>query len=123
MRTVNIGDAAIANDRPFAFISGPCQIESRDHALRIAESLSADCDAVKTPFIFKSSFDKANRSSLSGARGVGVDEGLRVLADVRDAIGCPVLTDVHAADQVAAVGAVVDVIQIPAFLCRQTDLL
>ncbi len=121
--SVAIGDLMVANSRPFAAIMGPCQIESRDHALFMAEKLSAAAAEAGVPFIFKSSYDKANRSSLGGKRGVGIDEGLKILSDVRDAIGCPVLTDVHEREQCAVAGEAVDVLQIPAFLCRQTDLL
>ena len=106
-----------------ALISGPCQLESRDHTMFMAESIAKACAPTNTGFIFKASYDKANRTSISTQRGIGMDEGLRILADVRDAYGCPVLTDVHESRQCAAVGEVVDVIQIPAFLCRQTDLL
>ena len=123
MHTVQIGDVAVANDRPFVLIAGPCQIESRDHALKTADALAARAAAAGVPFIYKSSFDKANRSSLGGARGAGIDLGLDVLAAVRQRIGCPVLTDIHSEDQCARAAEVVDVLQIPAFLCRQTDLL
>ena len=123
MHTVQIGDIAVANDRPFVLIAGPCQIESRDHALKTADALASRAAAAGVPFIYKSSFDKANRSSLGGARGAGIDLGLEVLAAVRQRIGCPVLTDIHSEDQCARAGEVVDVLQIPAFLCRQTDLL
>ncbi len=122
-QSVAIRDLTIANSRPFAAIMGPCQIESRDHALFVAERLAGAAKAAGVPFIFKSSYDKANRSSLSGKRGLGIDEGLRILSDVRDAIGCPVLTDVHEREQCAVAAETVDVLQIPAFLCRQTDLL
>lgn len=121
--TVQIADVRFANDAPFALIAGPCQIESRDHALMMAERAAAVCADLGIGFVFKSSFDKANRSSLSGARGVGMDAGLRILADVRDAVGCPVITDVHEPAQCAPVAEVVDALQIPAFLCRQTELL
>ncbi len=120
---VAVRDLTIANGLPFAAILGPCQIESRDHALFMAEKLSTAAAAAGVPFIFKSSYDKANRSSLGGKRGVGIDEGLQILADVRAAIGCPVLTDVHEREQCAVAAEAVDVLQIPAFLCRQTDLL
>ncbi|MEQ8654946.1 MAG: 3-deoxy-8-phosphooctulonate synthase [Kiloniellales bacterium] len=120
---VAVRDLTIANSLPFAAILGPCQIESRDHALFMAEKLSAAAAAAGVPFIFKSSYDKANRSSLGGKRGVGIEEGLRILSDVRDALGCPVLTDVHEREQCAIAAEAVDVLQIPAFLCRQTDLL
>ena len=109
--------------RPLAFIAGPCVIESRDHAMRVGERLAEVASELSIPLLYKSSFDKANRSSLSSYRGPGLDEGLQVLAEVRTATGLPILTDVHAPDQAAAAAQVADVIQIPAFLCRQTDLL
>jgi 2-dehydro-3-deoxyphosphooctonate aldolase (KDO 8-P synthase) len=120
---VRVGAIEIANDRPFALISGPCQIESRAHALEVAHALRAMADATGVPVIYKSSYDKANRTSVGAARGVGMAEGLAILAEVRDVTGLPVLTDVHAADQCAPAAEAVDVLQIPAFLCRQTDLL
>ncbi len=122
-RAVRVGDIEIGNDRPFVLIVGPCQIESRAHALEIAEALRSMSAATGVPVIYKSSYDKANRTSASAARGVGMSEGLAILAEVRERTGLPVLTDVHAADQCAAAAEVVDVLQIPAFLCRQTDLL
>ena len=122
-KTVTIGDIAIGGATPFAVIAGPCQIESRDHALMMADRIAEACAATGRRFIFKSSYDKANRSSHQTARGLGLDAGLEVLAAVKAEFGCPVLTDVHAADQCAPVAEVVDVLQIPAFLCRQTDLL
>ena len=121
--TVNVGSLSIANDRPFALIAGPCQIEGRDHAMMMAGALKEATEKLGIGFIYKSSYDKANRTSGSAARGVGMEKGLKILEEIRQQFGCPVLTDVHAADQCAAVGEVVDVIQIPAFLCRQTDLL
>jgi 2-dehydro-3-deoxyphosphooctonate aldolase (KDO 8-P synthase) len=123
MTTVTVGNVTFGNALPFVFVSGPCQIESRDHALMIATRLAAEARAAGVPFVFKASYDKANRTSIAGQRGIGMDEGLRVLEDVREALGCPVLTDVHAVDQVAAVAQAVDILQIPAFLSRQTDLL
>ena len=120
---VQVGSLTIGNALPFVLISGPCQIESRDHALFAAETLKGIADAAGVPFIFKSSFDKANRTSVSGQRGVGLDAGLAILAEVKATLGCPVLTDVHDATQVDAVAQAVDILQIPAFLCRQTDLL
>lgn len=120
---VSVGPIVIGNDLPFVLISGPCQIESRDHALFMAQALGKAADAAGVPFIFKSSFDKANRTSVSGRRGVGIDAGLAILAEVKATFGCPVLTDVHDATQVEAAAQAVDIIQIPAFLCRQTDLL
>jgi 2-dehydro-3-deoxyphosphooctonate aldolase (KDO 8-P synthase) len=113
----------IGNDRPLTVIAGPCQIESRDHALMIAAAMAQACRAAGAGYVFKASYDKANRSSLTGKRGIGIDEGLAVLATVRAEIGCPVLTDIHDAAQCAPAAAAADVIQIPAFLCRQTDLL
>ncbi|MDI1294835.1 MAG: 3-deoxy-8-phosphooctulonate synthase, partial [bacterium] len=120
---VDVGPVTFGNDLPFVFISGPCQIESRDHALFMAEALAKATMAAGVPFIFKSSFDKANRTSASGQRGVGLDAGLAILAEVKATLGCPVLTDVHDAGQVEAAAQAVDILQIPAFLCRQTDLL
>ncbi|MCC2978668.1 3-deoxy-8-phosphooctulonate synthase [Sphingomonas sp. IC4-52] len=120
---VQVGDIVFGNDRPFVLVSGPCQIESRDHSLRLAEAIARMAAAAGVPFVFKSSFDKANRTSITGKRGVGIDEGLRVLADVKAAVGCPVLTDIHAPEQAPAAAEVADIIQIPAFLSRQTDLL
>ena len=108
---------------PVALISGPCQLETLEHALMIAERMAAICGAAEVPFIFKASFDKANRSALSGRRGVGMEAGLEILATVRERVGCPVLTDVHLPEHCAPAAGAVDVLQIPAFLCRQTDLL
>jgi 2-dehydro-3-deoxyphosphooctonate aldolase (KDO 8-P synthase) len=122
-RTVSVGGIEVANDRPFALIAGPCQIESRAHALEVADALRKISAAVGVPLIYKSSFDKANRTSVSTARGIGMSEGLAVLAEVREATGLPTLTDVHAPEQCAVAAQAVDVLQIPAFLCRQTDLL
>jgi 2-dehydro-3-deoxyphosphooctonate aldolase (KDO 8-P synthase) len=120
---VEIGKVAVANDRPFALLAGPCAIESRAHAMEMAGALVELTDKLGIPFIYKSSFDKANRTSIDSPRGIGMKEGLQILADVRERYGCPVLTDVHAADQCAPTAEAVDVLQIPAFLCRQTDLL
>ncbi len=122
-REVAVGSVAIGAGRPFAFIAGPCVIESRDHCLRHAQALRAIAERVAVPFIFKSSFDKANRTSLSSFRGVGLDGGLEILATVQREIGVPVLTDVHESSQIEAVAQVVDILQTPAFLCRQTDFL
>lgn len=123
MQIVETGRLAMGNDRPLTVIAGPCQLESRAHALMIARAMAEACDKAGAGFVFKGSYDKANRTSLSGKRGLGLDEGLQVLADVKAELGCPVLTDVHGADHCAPVAAVCDIIQIPAFLCRQTDLL
>jgi len=120
---VTVSDEVEIGAGKLCLIGGPCVIESREHSLRIAEETAAVARALDVPFVFKSSFDKANRTSIESFRGPGLDEGLEVLAAVRDSVGVPVLTDVHAVHQVAAVAAAVDIIQIPAFLCRQTDLL
>ena len=120
---VQIGDLRVANDRPFALIAGPCQLESRDHAFDMAGALRETCADAGIGLIFKSSFDKANRTSVEGRRGVGIDRGLPILAEIRQRFGCPVLTDVHEPEQCGPVAEAVDVLQIPAFLCRQTDLL
>jgi len=123
MHDVEIGNVTVGNDRPLTVIAGPCQLESRDHALMIATAMRDACAAAGAQFIFKGSFDKANRTSLSGKRGLGIEAGLAVMAAVKDTLGVPVLTDIHGIDQCAPVAKVVDVLQIPAFLCRQTDLL
>ena len=122
-RIVRAGAIEIGNHRPFVLIAGPCQIESRAHALEVAGALRAISIATGVPIIYKSSFDKANRTSALAARGIGMAEGLDILASVREQTGLPVLTDVHTAEQCAPVAEAVDVLQIPAFLCRQTDLL
>jgi len=122
-QAVTVGAIEIANDRPFALIAGPCQIESLHHARLVAEGIATAADAAGVPWIYKSSFDKANRSSLSSQRGLGIDEGLSVLQAIKAEFGVPVLTDVHLPDQCATVAEICDVLQIPAFLCRQTDLL
>jgi len=122
-RTVRLRDVRIGGGAPLAIIAGPCVIESRESALRHAEHLQALGREVGVAVVYKSSFDKANRTSLSSFRGIGMDEGLRILADVRQATGLPVLTDVHETGQIAGVAAVVDVLQTPAFLCRQTDFI
>jgi 2-dehydro-3-deoxyphosphooctonate aldolase (KDO 8-P synthase) len=123
MRTVRVRDIEIGNDRPLAIIAGPCAIESRQHALETAQALKEIGQRVGIRIIYKSSFDKANRTSANSARGIGLELGLPILADVRAEIGLPVLTDVHDAAQCHAAAETVDVLQIPAFLCRQTDLL
>lgn len=120
---VDIGRLRVANDAPLTLIAGPCQLESADHAQMIAGTLAEACAAVGAQFIFKGSYDKANRTSLNAAPALGIDAGLKVLQSVRDTIGCPVLTDVHEKEHCAPVAEVVDVLQIPAFLCRQTALL
>jgi 2-dehydro-3-deoxyphosphooctonate aldolase (KDO 8-P synthase) len=122
-RVVRVGDIEIGNDRPFVLIAGPCQIESRVHAMNMAHALRAIAERTGVRVIYKSSYDKANRTSAAAERGIGMDAGLAILADVRAATGLPVLTDVHTAEQCRVAGQVVDVLQIPAFLSRQTDLL
>ena len=122
-RTVRIGELEVSNRLPLTLIAGPCQLEGLDHALSIAEPLARVCAAAGAGFIFKSSYDKANRTSLAAERGIGMDEGLRMLSEVRARIGCPVLTDVHLPEHCAPAAEAVDVLQIPAFLSRQTDLL
>ena len=122
MKQVPIGEQIIAaNDRPFVLQCGPCQIESREHALMIAGEVSVITAELGVPYVFKASFDKANRSSLGGKRGIGLEKGLEVLAEVREIFACPVLTDVHTEAQCGPVAEVADMLQIPAFLCRQTD--
>ncbi len=123
MRQVHIGRLKVGNDLPMIVIAGPCQLESSDHAQMIAGRMAESCAAVGAGYVFKASFDKANRTSLSGRRGVGMDAGLKILSDLRTALDVPVLTDVHLPDQCAATAEAVDILQIPAFLCRQTDLL
>lgn len=120
---VSVGNVTFGNDLPFVLIAGPCQIESLDHALKMAEKISEVAQRAGVPFVYKSSFDKANRSSISSVRGVGLEVGLEILAAVGEQFGCPILTDVHSADQCKRVAEVADILQIPAFLCRQTDLL
>ena len=120
---IKIGDIPIGGGNPLAFILGPCQLENRDHAMFMAEKISKVCSPSSSNFIFKSSFDKANRSSIASARGVGIEEGLKILEEVKLTINCPVITDIHSISQCASAAEVVDILQIPAFLSRQTDLL
>ncbi|MFN8828403.1 MAG: 3-deoxy-8-phosphooctulonate synthase [Labrys sp. (in: a-proteobacteria)] len=120
---VDVGSVAFGNDRPLVLIAGPCQMESRDHALEMAAGIKEITDRLGIGVVFKASFDKANRTSAKGARGVGLAAALPVFAEIRERFGMPTLTDVHAVEQCALVAEVVDVLQIPAFLCRQTDLL
>lgn len=122
-RRIDIGNVTLGGDAPLAFILGPCQLESLDHARMMAERIAAACAPTGARFIFKASFDKANRSSIGTERGPGIDEGLTILAKIRGEFGVPVLTDVHEPGQCAVAAQAVDVLQIPAFLCRQTDLL
>jgi 2-dehydro-3-deoxyphosphooctonate aldolase (KDO 8-P synthase) len=120
---VEVGRTRFGNALPLALIAGPCAMESRDHALEMATALREIAERLKIGLVYKSSFDKANRTSGASARGLGLDKALPIFAEVRDIVGVPVLTDVHEAEQCAAVAEAVDVLQIPAFLCRQTDLL
>lgn len=120
---VKVGDIEFGGANPISFIAGPCQLENRDHALMMAEKVAEAMAPTGSKFIFKSSYDKANRSSIVSSRGIGMDEGLKILQEVRETYGCPVITDVHETTHCPAVAEVVDIIQIPAFLCRQTDLL
>jgi 2-dehydro-3-deoxyphosphooctonate aldolase (KDO 8-P synthase) len=122
-REVSVGPLRIGGGRPFVFIGGPCVIESRDHVLRHALTLRQITARVGVPFIFKASFDKANRTSLESYRGPGIDAGLKILRAVRTEADVPIITDVHERDHIAAVCEVADVLQTPAFLCRQTDFL
>ena len=122
-KAVSIGNVTFANDRPIALFAGPCQMESRAHALEMASALKEICARLGVGLVYKSSFDKANRTSLKGKRGMGLDGALPVFAEIRETLGLPVVTDVHEAAQCARLAEVVDVLQIPAFLCRQTDLL
>lgn len=122
-RTVTVGSVTIGNHLPFVLIAGPCQIESRAHALETAIAIKQFCAEAGVPVIYKSSYDKANRTSGATARGIGMHEGLQILAELRSTLGMPVLTDVHAPEQCAPAAQAVDVLQIPAFLSRQTDLL
>ena len=121
--TVRIGEVTFANDQPIAVFAGPCQMESRAHALEMASALKEIAGRLGIGLVYKTSFDKANRTSLQGKRGLGLDGALAVFAEIRETLGLPVVTDVHEAQQCARVAEAVDVLQIPAFLCRQTDLL
>lgn len=121
-RHLKIGNVAVGNDLPFILIGGPCQIETKDHAVALAGKIFEIAKELGIPYIFKASFDKANRTSINGKRGIGLEKALDVFAEVKKLYGCPVVTDVHEPHQCAEVASVVDVLQIPAFLCRQTDL-
>ncbi|MBT3557290.1 MAG: 3-deoxy-8-phosphooctulonate synthase [Rhodospirillales bacterium] len=121
--TVQVRELSVSNDKPFTLLAGPCQMESRAHALETAQSLKEMTDRLGIGLVYKSSFDKANRTSVDGVRGLGMAESLDVFAEVREAVGCPVVTDVHEPHQCDPVSRAVDILQIPAYLCRQTDLL
>ena len=120
---VSIGEAKFGNDLPISIIAGPCQLESRAHALEVAGALKEIAARLGIGLVYKTSFDKANRTSVSAARGLGLKQSLPIFAEIRSTLGLPVLTDVHEASQCAEVAQAADVLQIPAFLCRQTDLL
>jgi 2-dehydro-3-deoxyphosphooctonate aldolase (KDO 8-P synthase) len=122
-RTVQVGNISIANHLPFVLIAGPCVMQSEQHAMEMADALSKISKKLDIPLIYKTSFDKANRTSMKGYRGIGLEQSLEVFAKIKETYHCPVITDVHEADQCAVLAQVVDVLQIPAFLCRQTDLL
>ena len=122
-RHVTVGDVTLGNDLPLALIAGPCVLESRDHALETAAALKEVAGKLGVGLVYKTSFDKANRTSAASPRGIGMAKALPILAEIRETLGCPVLTDVHEPAQCAPVAEAVDVLQIPAFLCRQTDLL
>ena len=119
----NIGSVSVGSGVPLALIAGPCVIESREHTLRMAEELAKIAGRLEVPFVFKASYDKANRSSVDGFRGLGTAGGLAILSEVRRELGVPVLTDIHLPEQASSAAEVADCIQVPAFLCRQTDLL
>lgn len=123
MKHVPVADLTIGNDLPLTIIAGPCQLESAEHAQMIAGTLKEACDAVGAQYVFKGSFDKANRTSINAAPALGLEKGLAVLQSVKDSIGVPVTTDVHEKEQCAPVAEICDILQIPAFLCRQTALL
>lgn len=123
MKQVDVAGLSVGNDQPLTLIAGPCQLESADHAQMIAGVMQEACAAAGAQYIFKGSFDKANRTSLNAQPALGLDAGLKVLQSVKDTLGVPVLTDIHEAEQCAPVAEVCDVLQIPAFLCRQTSLL
>ncbi len=122
-KTVTVGKIEISNSRPFVLIAGPCALESRDHAFEMCGALKQLTQEIGIPLIYKTSFDKANRTSLFGIRGLGIAKGLEILGELKKSFGVPVITDVHLPEQCKDVAEIVDVIQIPAFLCRQTDLL
>lgn len=121
--SITIGNVTFSNKKPLAVILGPCQMESRDHAFQMAGMIKEITDRLGIGFVYKSSFDKANRTSLTGKRGIGLEKALEVFADLKKEFGFPVITDVHTEEQCAIVAPIVDILQIPAFLCRQTDLL
>lgn len=122
-KNLKIHNINMGNTLPFVLIAGPCVLESRTHALEMSSAIKEITDKLSIPFIYKTSFDKANRTSINGARGVGLKESMPILAEIRETMGCPIVTDVHSSEQCTPVAEVADILQIPAFLCRQTDLL
>jgi 2-dehydro-3-deoxyphosphooctonate aldolase (KDO 8-P synthase) len=122
-RHVNVGQVTFGNDKPLSLIAGPCQLESRAHAHEMCQALSELTAKLGIGLVYKTSFDKANRTSLKGQRGLGMEKSLPIMAELRETYGCPVLTDIHSIEQCGPVAEAVDILQIPAFLCRQTDLL
>nr|WP_321525504.1 3-deoxy-8-phosphooctulonate synthase [uncultured Cohaesibacter sp.] len=122
-RVVSAGSVQFGNHLPLSIMAGPCQMESRDHALEMAAALKEISDNLNIGIVYKSSFDKANRTSLKSARGIGLDKALPIFAEIKEKYGLPIVTDIHEPEQCAGVAEVVDILQIPAFLCRQTDLL
>ena len=123
MKTLHVKNLKISNTMPFTLIAGPCVLESRDHAMMMAEKLTSMCEKLKIQLIYKTSFDKANRTSIKGERGLGLEASLDIFKEIQETFNVPVITDVHSPEQCMAVASVVDVLQIPAFLCRQSDLL
>ena len=123
MRIIELGNIKIANNLPFTLIAGPCQIETEEHSMMMASQIKAICNKLGINLIYKSSFDKANRSSIGGKRGIGLEKSLAIFARVKKELGLPVLTDIHSAQQCEIIAPHVDILQVPAFLCRQTDLL
>ena len=123
MKSVIVNDIEISNDKPLTLIAGPCSMESEEHALKMSKALKAITSDVGMPFIYKTSFDKANRTSVNSKRGIGLDQAIDIFHKIKEEVGCSLLTDVHTPEQCMKMKGVVDVIQIPAFLCRQTDLL
>ena len=125
MQKINIKNFHISNQEPFTLIVGPCVMENRDHAIKIAEKINKICEETKLNYIYKSSFDKANRSSIKSSRGVGLEKALTIFKEIKGMFNCPILTDIHNEEQCKEItnNDIIDIIQIPAFLCRQTDLL
>ena len=125
MQKININNFQISNEKSFTLIAGPCVMENRDHAIKIAEKINQICEETKLNYIYKSSFDKANRSSIKSNRGVGLENALGIFKEIKDTFNCPIITDIHNEEQCKEIANndIIDIIQIPAFLCRQTDLL